>query len=77
MRIMLDTLPDLVIHNEPIPLEGGGILKKPHTIIMKDNNNKDLYKGGDSVLFSAIIVSIAGLVGLILLTVSLIINYIF
>jgi hypothetical protein len=41
---------------------------------MKDNNNKDLYKGGDSILFSAIVVAVAGLAGSIVLIVALTLN---
>lgn len=43
---------------------------------MKHKKDNELYKGGDSILFSAIVVGIAGLAGSILILVALILNLI-
>lgn len=65
----------LVIHKKPTPVMPGGAHKKPHTN-MKNENHKDLYKGGDSILFSAIVVAVTGLAGLLFIVSSIIINLI-
>ena len=41
---------------------------------MNNKKDKDLYKGGDAVLFSAIVVACSGLGALVLLAVAIIIN---
>jgi hypothetical protein len=41
---------------------------------MKNQKPNELYKGGDAVLFSAIVVACSGLGALVILTVAIIIN---
>jgi hypothetical protein len=73
---MLDTCSSIpVIHKKPAPVIPGGAHKKPQTH-MKKQNHKDLYKGGDSILFSAIVVAVTGLAGLLFIISAFILNLI-
>lgn len=53
----------------------GGAHKKPHTKMKKEKPN-NLYKGGDSILFSAVVVTVTALAGILFILSAIIINLI-
>ena len=64
-----------MIHKKPTPVRPGGAHKKPHTKMKKEKPN-NLYKGGDSILFSAVVVTVTALAGILFILSAIIINLI-